>query len=206
MREDIFVGTMFWGTFYVVGVWVLFHWCYRDYRVDVFRQKLFNLRGELFSLAASGKVDFDSPAYGMTRMTLNGFVRFAHRFSVTPALMMSWRMRRAPKEWSQFEVKWDQAVAECSAEAQEEIRSIRRRMHEVVVEQLIVTSFVLWVLIVPVFAVTVAAWCFRRLAASVEESAIWRFWVYPLDDAALNVGELNAFRGARVTGSHAIVG
>ena len=34
-------------------------WLYQDYRTDAFRQKMFNLRDDLFDEARHGKIDFD---------------------------------------------------------------------------------------------------------------------------------------------------
>src|SRR3954467_6683321 len=60
-------------------LWFLYSFAYRDYRRDVYRQKLFEVRNALFDLAATGEVSFDSPAYQTLRTTINGFIRFAHR-------------------------------------------------------------------------------------------------------------------------------
>ncbi len=46
------------GWFFVGGLWILFFWLYRDYRLDAFRQELFLLRSELFGLAMGGKLFF----------------------------------------------------------------------------------------------------------------------------------------------------
>ena len=58
-------------TLSLIALWALFHWLYRDYRVDLFRQRMFALRDQLFDIAASGRIAFDDPAYGKLRgMTL----------------------------------------------------------------------------------------------------------------------------------------
>jgi len=43
---------------------------------------MFTLRDNLFEDAANGLIDFDHPAYGNLRQTMNGYIRFAHRLSV----------------------------------------------------------------------------------------------------------------------------
>src|SRR6266566_4122568 len=73
-----------------LGLWVLFQWLYRDYRVDLFRQRVFALRAELFEVGASGKISFDDPAYRMLRSMMNGYIRFAHRISL-PLLLFGAR-------------------------------------------------------------------------------------------------------------------
>ena len=66
---------------------VFFFWFYRDYRVDKFRQNLFALRDAFFEEAARGKLSFDDPAYTMLRSTMNGAIRFAHRFNLSQILL-----------------------------------------------------------------------------------------------------------------------
>jgi hypothetical protein len=64
-------------------LWAFLHWCVRDYRTEVFRQRLFEIRDRLFDAAAAGAIAFDHPAYGMVRQMINGFVRFGHRLNTT---------------------------------------------------------------------------------------------------------------------------
>jgi hypothetical protein len=67
----------------LTALWALFFWLIRDYRIDAFRQRLFNVRDELFDAGAAGVIPFDHPAYGMLRKTLNGCIRFAHCLNLT---------------------------------------------------------------------------------------------------------------------------
>lgn len=55
---------------------------YRRYRVDLLRDRLFAIRQRLFDLAVSDEIQFDHPAYGMTRNFLNGMIFMADRFTV----------------------------------------------------------------------------------------------------------------------------
>ncbi len=62
---------VFWGYFYIP---------YQAYRLDLFRQRLFEIRDELFDQAADGVIDFNSPLYRKTRDIINGYIRFGHRY------------------------------------------------------------------------------------------------------------------------------
>ncbi len=73
----------------LAGLVVLYFWLYRDYRIDLFRQRLFALRDELFDLARSGAISFDDRAYGLLRSTLNGFIRFGHRLTFFPVAWLA---------------------------------------------------------------------------------------------------------------------
>ena len=86
------VSSAFVGLFSFAGLWVLFFWHYREYRVDNFRQRLFAIRDELFDLGRAGVIAFDHPAYGVVRTLINGFIRFANRIGVLSLLLHSWRV------------------------------------------------------------------------------------------------------------------
>lgn len=50
-------------------------------RLDSFRQKMFVVRDELFDYAASGKIEFNDPAYRLLRQSMNGHIRYAHQLT-----------------------------------------------------------------------------------------------------------------------------
>jgi hypothetical protein len=65
------------------ALWFLYFFCWREHRIDTYRQRLFGVRDELFDYAASGAVGFDDPAYATLRDLSNGLIRFAHRLTFT---------------------------------------------------------------------------------------------------------------------------
>jgi hypothetical protein len=67
----------------LVALWALWHYGWSKFMVDLYRQKLFFIRDELFELAASDKngLSFHHPAYVELRSSLNNSIRFAHRMS-----------------------------------------------------------------------------------------------------------------------------
>src|SRR5437667_11487736 len=90
MMETTALGlTALSTTLSLLALWALFHWLYRDYRVDLFRQRMFTLRDQLFDIAASGRIAFDDPAYGKLRSMINGYIRFAHRINLPLCLFES---------------------------------------------------------------------------------------------------------------------
>lgn len=68
-------------------IWFLFA-CWREYKNDAFRQRLFALRDDLFDYAHSGKISFDDPAYRTLRNLTNVFIRFAHRLTFTRVIVL----------------------------------------------------------------------------------------------------------------------
>lgn len=50
-------------------------------RLDVFRQRVFAVRDELWDYAAAGNIGFDDPAYRLLRQSMNGIIRYAHQLT-----------------------------------------------------------------------------------------------------------------------------
>jgi len=72
----------------LIALWAFWYNLQKPQRVDIFREKLFDLRGDLFDLAANGAIPFEHPAYRQLRLLINGLIRFAHRASF-PTLVLA---------------------------------------------------------------------------------------------------------------------
>lgn len=68
---NFFLGVAFL-IWFAYGPW-------QDLLVDQFRQKVFNVREELFDAGLAGEVQFESADYQRTRDFLNTAIRFAHQ-------------------------------------------------------------------------------------------------------------------------------
>jgi hypothetical protein len=62
-------------------LWFFLFVLYKRLALDFFRQKLFQLRDDLFDDAANGLINFNHPSYVVLRNTMNGFLRFGHKIS-----------------------------------------------------------------------------------------------------------------------------
>lgn len=62
------------------------NYCWRTYRIDVFRQYVFDLRDELFDMAAENHW-FEKRPYLLLRAHLNASIRFAHKTSLLRILI-----------------------------------------------------------------------------------------------------------------------
>jgi hypothetical protein len=78
------------------ALWFLYFFCWREHRIDTYRQRLFAIRDELFDYAASGAIKFDDPAYTTLRDLSNGLIRFAHRMTFTRVLA-NWFFGKVPR-------------------------------------------------------------------------------------------------------------
>ena len=60
---------------------VLFYGPWQTFLVDRARQNIFEVRDEIFDLAAAGRLEFDSKEYGQIRHIFQVFLRFAHQMT-----------------------------------------------------------------------------------------------------------------------------
>jgi len=172
----------------LIALWALFHWLYRDYRVDLFRQRMFALRGQLFDMAASGRITFDNPAYGKVRGMLNGYIRFAHRVSL-PLLLFASRNRPALSRGAEEVAMLTAAVRAQPRETARDLDGIITQMHWYVAEQLILTSLAMWLVLVPIVTYAIMHALGETVLRVVRGSPVWRwfktYFIDPMDSAAL---------------------
>jgi hypothetical protein len=64
-------------------LWFFVFVLWKDYCLDVFRERIFTLRDELFLAASRGEIGFNDPAYRMFRERLNISLRYAHEFTLS---------------------------------------------------------------------------------------------------------------------------
>jgi hypothetical protein len=169
----------------IAGLWILLFWLYRDYCVDKFRQDMFALRDELFDAARDGAVDFQHPAYGILRHTMNGFIRFAHRFTLLEALLMVAITKEGEEEnIDSFPTRWRQATQALPSETSELLFRYRMRMNMLVLRYLVVSSPIIVLTIV----LPILGWLILRLCMT-QLLNILRTPLDGLDSAAMAEGQ-----------------
>jgi len=114
-------------------------------RLDIFRQKMFALRDELFDYAESGRIGFNHPAYRLLRQSMNGFIRYGHRltFFQINLMMLYWKFgaSQPPMDWTE---KWNRAIATVNDEqVRENLVKFHERSIMLVSERLVLGSPVL---------------------------------------------------------------
>lgn len=182
------LATILATTLSLFGLLAFFQWPYRQYRIDRFRDEIFDIRGELFQLGMNGGVSFDHPAYGIFRQTLNGFIRFGDHLGLASfiALTLQEPGSRRQETARQFQERWEQAVASLGPEARTKVSHLRQRMHLAVLI-LVVSTPILICLIVPtlicVLATVLGSWFWQTV--TVRLAPLFA----RVDSAALKVGE-----------------
>ncbi|MFP5285511.1 MAG: hypothetical protein ACLGI9_07220 [Thermoanaerobaculia bacterium] len=126
----------------LLGLAWLYLWPYRDYRRDLFRARLFAIRGELFDGAADGKIDFSHPAYGLLRSTLNGFLRFGPHVGALRliAMVLVTDQREFARDYD-FDRRWSEANKTLNADQRKWLEGLREQMHRALLKHLFATSF-----------------------------------------------------------------
>jgi hypothetical protein len=171
----------------LIGLAVGYSWFYLDYRVDLFRQKMFALRDEVFDLGRRGVVPFDQKAYGQLRNTINGFIRFGHRVGFFSQVFYQWRMRQEDQEFSaSFAESWERNTARLDPHARSELNKMVLKMHIVIVEQMIFTSPILTLTLVPV-----TVWFVLHRVQELVLDWFDKYWLDRMDSAAFAVGRIN---------------
>lgn len=162
------------------GIWAVV--ClYLEYRVDCFRQDIFELRGELFEAAASGLIAFDHPGYGLLRSTLNGFIRFGHRLGLMEVLLSFWLVRGAAAAAVSFEREWQACTKNLPGDVRQSLTALRKKMNLLVLKHLLTS---------PAFALAAAPLALIILAKRLRRQVDgWNFAPFSkLDSTALAYG------------------
>lgn len=137
---------------------------YLGYSVDRFRQEMFALRDEVFDFAATGQIAFQHPAYGLLRLTMNGFVRWADRLHLLNIAVLVLVSRRDDLKQNAFDVKWEKALVGLDAGVQKQLNSYRDRMHQILGAYLLLRSPMLVVtFILPFVTWAMGMWLTRSM-------------------------------------------
>lgn len=161
---------------WLLGLWILVFYLWRDYRLDSFRDHVFSIRDELFLYAAKQNIKFHDPAYTILRDRMNASLRYAHEFTMTRLLLVS-GMHEPQK--SPFLVKWEASVRELPEATQMKMREINVRYNEAMLQHVIYLSFLRYLVLRPVAVFN------RLLVREAVESATIESSVERLESDAL---------------------
>ncbi len=90
---------------------------------------MFKLRDELFDEADSGLIEFDHPAYGVLRSTMNGFIEFGHRLTFWHFVFYGIMVREKDNRTeASFEHAWEEASGNLDGKTKERLLVYRKKM------------------------------------------------------------------------------
>lgn len=118
----------------LVALWLLVFYCWRPYRLDSLRDKLFELRHELFAMAEKGEISFSHPSYRLLCAHLNRMLGRAHRLT---GLML---FLRVPEQIDNPRLHWLESLETLPLGAREKLMDIEHRMGFAVISHVIIGS------------------------------------------------------------------
>lgn len=124
-------------------LWYFFFWMHKNHSVEIFRQKMFDLRDRLFDDAMDGKIGFNHPAYRLLRNTMNGFLRHGHRVTLFELLLVGvlipTPVYKAAGRVS-FSEAWTAATKNAKKDEKEMLESYRQNMNDLIVTQALLST------------------------------------------------------------------
>ncbi len=123
--------------FSLLLLWGLIFFCWRPYRLDSLRERLFSIRNDLFHFAARGEISFEDPSYRTLRDLTNGMIRYAHTLSGTKLFLtaVAYSSRRDDK-WREPVRQWHEAVAALPPKQREKLMSSHDEMFRAVMKHI----------------------------------------------------------------------
>ncbi len=164
---------------------VLVFWLYRDYELDVFRQKMFKLRDKLFDEARAGNISFDDDVYGILRSTMNGSIRYAHRMNFLYVVGLYIALKgRPPLEDNSFSERLKKKKSQLSDEQRKLIDKYQMKMEFYMLEHVLFSSPIILFLVLVPLAITV------HLTTRVKQKVVklFRAPLNELDEIAYTEG------------------
>ncbi len=152
------------------GLWYIFFVLYPDYCLDRFRQKVFGLRDELFDEVASGNLSFDDKMYGLTRITMNGFIRHAHEINLISFLTGQFFFKDHLDHFGKYQEKYRSALGAVPDEKQKIYRRYFRGMNGHLVRYIFLGSPILAVtIVIPLLLHALLNLCLRQTLEYLEK-------------------------------------
>jgi hypothetical protein len=135
---------------------IMAYWFYQGYRVDLFRQRVFKLRDELFDYAVDGHISFEDDSYKLMRTIMNGGIRYAHRLDFIHSIMLVGPGRPLNKEQS-FTARFDLALKTLDDEQKAHFEDIKLKFNFIVLQHMVMRSpLILVTLLLPITFVLMA--------------------------------------------------
>jgi hypothetical protein len=190
MNTQLIVVELTMSAVFVAFAWIFFHWVYRDYRVDVYRQELFRIRDDFFDLASKGQLRFDHPVYGMLRTVFNGSIRFAHELDFIRMIVLLVAHIRSlrTRDFHRFRSELEEHMRTLPSSVRKEVERIYLRLGVCHLKHLVLTSSLLWALVLPLIVLL-----FVLLCVYIGSQFIGKFIGFDfVNDEARRLGSLNA--------------
>ncbi len=176
MSDNTVIVTALSSLVSLFGLMWLFFWLYRRYSVDRFRQEMFEIRDKLFDYARTTGLEFDSQAYIIPRQTMNGFIRFADRLTLSQIIfnVILGKKDDIAVISKQFQEVWCRATQGLDKKTANELEDLRDQINQLVLKYLIFGS--------PLLLITLLIPLLSSVLISTSVTAIMRLLERPFND------------------------
>lgn len=123
-------------------LWVVYFSCYKQYRIEETRMKLFSIRNELFDYAMAGSISFNHPAYGLLREIMNSMIRFTHKIDWVTLILLYMGLRNIRPIKGKFEM-FIEELNTLPDEVKKELSKYLRHMDTAITSHLIKSSILM---------------------------------------------------------------
>ena len=131
----------------IAFLYFIFDNFYKEYYLDRTREELFKIRDQLFNYASEGKIDFNEKAYGITRLQLNGMIRFIHEINIIRLIIMKITYslyRKNDKSYIKYVSECKNAIENLSDDQKRIILSATEEMHKRIIWYIFHSSLIMW--------------------------------------------------------------
>ena len=141
---EIFV---FWALIAILFLIYIGPWT--DYRVDLLRMKLLDIRDDLFwYVYESNGISHSSEAYRTTRTTINGLMRYADELTLSQ-IVVGYCLDSRKTVQDDYQAKLSAALSTIPQDQKLKIEVVMSKVHAAVIDHIIATSPVLSLLSIP---------------------------------------------------------
>ena len=131
------------------AVWFLWSLGIKPLVLDLFRERLFELRFQLFRLGMNGEIDFSNDTYRTLETQLCGLIRFSHRVTFLTFIFSLVEQEKAKKEKGYADLGQQIAlkISRLDPDAQTNLKALLTNLRSAIVLYLVFSSVLFMTLI-----------------------------------------------------------
>jgi hypothetical protein len=157
----------------LLGLWFLWNYGWQGYLISRFRDRLFEIRSELFLLCVEGNLEFNGIVNSGLRFRLNALLRFARGVSFLSLVIAAVTERRTDESDPYIE-RWERAADQLPEPTKLKVRELERYMLASFASHIVWSSMVLAPLALIVkLSGAIAGAVKHAKAGVVSGAAIW---------------------------------
>src|ERR1700684_4026329 len=119
---------------------LVLNYCWRTYRVDMYRQMLFDIRDELFDIARE-YLNLRDADYRALREQFNAEIRFAHRTNLSRLIALDPIVPKFSDRFQEYHRLWERFMAKIDDPAvRDRLKAMREQARQLTADRIFSTS------------------------------------------------------------------